>query len=86
MSGGGGGGGGGSVIARIDTELKSLRDELGSMRKLIAEIHARGICLKTGDEFGKSLPAKLKRDGNLRVSVGEAKPFNFARKCLVTIR
>jgi hypothetical protein len=78
--------GGGSVIARIDAMLNVLRHELGSMNKLIKEIHARGICLRTGDEFGPTLQTRLKRDGNLRVSVNQARPFTYARKCLVTLR
>lgn len=73
-------------IAFIDEMLRNLHLQApSSMKSFVKQLKSDGYCLQDGVRYGKKLPLVLKRDPNLIVSAKKVKPFQYAKKCLVTL-
>ena len=57
----------------------------GSMKSFVKQLKSDGYCLQDGRRYGKKLPVVLKRDPKLIVSAKKVKPYEYAKKCLVTL-
>lgn len=74
-----------SALAAIDSMLRDLKLDLGSMAQLKKEVNARGICLRDGTEHGCRLRAALRGDKALTVKKELVKQYKYAKQCLVVL-
>lgn len=71
-------------MAEIEERLQALMvDNSWSKTKLKKEVHERGICLRNGKEYGRTLPAVLRKQPALLVYKQQAKKYELAKACLV---
>ena len=73
-------------IAFVNELLKNMHLQApGSMKSFVKQLKSDGYCLQDGRRYGKKLPVVLKRDPKLIVSAKKVKPYEYAKKCLVTL-
>ena len=72
------------AMAEIEAWLQALMVDNGwSKTKLKEEVRERGICLRNGKEYGRTLPTVLRKQPALLVYKQEAKKYRLAKTCLV---
>ena len=73
-------------ILFVDELLRNMHIQSeSSMNKFVKKLKSDGYCLKDGKRYGNRLPVELMRNPKLLVSKKEAKPFPYAKKCLVSV-
>ena len=74
---------GDDALSEVEDMLQAMKLDGTSVKKLKAEIRAKGICLKDGSECGSKLVKVLRNNPALCVNVEKVKKFPLARMCLV---
>jgi len=73
-------------ILFVDELLRNMHIQSeSSMNKFVKKLKSDGYCLKDGKRYGNRLSDELVRNPKLLVSKKEAKPFSYAKKCLVNV-
>jgi hypothetical protein len=76
------------ALAEVEKKLEALKIEnKWSMNRLADEVKRRGICLRSGKEYGgqSKLRKAMNQDLDLIVRKEEVKAFPHAKKCLVVL-